>query len=184
MVANLQEVQHVVIAMTTFFLIEGLRFYPYVFEPVFLLALILSIVLAFGLHILTKKIIAMHYGSTATFHVNRLGIVISLITMIPVIPVKMITPGEVVVSDALNPAKRGKIALAGLLNTVLLATVFGIMSFFQPIFWFGVIVNIDLALSNLYPVSFLDGKRLFDWNRGAWVLLLAVTVAFWFLVHL
>jgi len=50
--------------------------------------------------------------------------------------------------------------------------------------WYGIYVwpafyvSSFIAVFNLIPVAILDGKKVFDWNRGVWVALFVISLSY------
>jgi len=150
-----------------------------------LIPLVAGVVVAFLTHELSHKFAAIKLGYLARFRLSKLGALLTLLSAIPIIPIKMIAPGYVsVISIGRLPTLReeGLIALAGPLSNILLAVLgmgtFLLIQSFEyslPLLLF-VKVNLDIALFNLIPLFMLDGEKVFRWNALLWGLLLMIVL--------
>jgi len=85
------------------------------------------------------------------------------------------TAGE---TATLRREKVGLISLAGPATNIALAVLFQALDFIEPglLFTLGARINTWLALFNLIPFGPLDGAKIFWWNKGIWVISIAVAV--------
>ena len=177
------EVIHLSIAVLVFFLVEALRFYPIWFTTTILPILGISILFAFATHELAHKFTAQYYGMWAEFRLDPMGAVLSLITAIPWVPIKIIATGAVMVfGHRVTAEETGKIALAGPLSNMALTLVFFSLAHFYPTLLLAAVLNAHLAMFNLIPVSILDGRKVFDWSKTGWMLVFAAALVLYFLV--
>lgn len=134
--------------------------------------------LSFLLHELAHKFTAQHYGMWSEFRLDPFGTLISLLTVIS--PFKIIAPGAVVVFGSIVTMEgMGKIALAGPLANIIQVPVFILLSQSYPILWFAAVLNADLALFNLIPMSILDGRKVFAWSKKAWTTAFLASLILW-----
>jgi len=149
-----------------------------------LLPLVIGVVVAFLTHELSHKFTAIKLGYLARFRLSKLGALLTLLSAIPIIPIKMIAPGYVsIISIGRFPTTReeGLIALAGPLSNIVLAVLgIGLLLFSGTNYYLlsllFVKVNLDIALFNLLPIFMLDGEKVFRWNALLWGLLLMVVL--------
>jgi Zn-dependent protease len=133
------------------------------------------IVLAFALHELAHKLTAQHYGLWSEFRLSPLGTVLSLLTLFS--PVKIIAPGAVVIFGSQRPgATWGKIALAGPLANILQLIAFTLLAPFSSVLGYAAVLNAELAVFNLLPLSVLDGRKVFAWSKPVWIVVFATAV--------
>jgi len=93
-------------------------------------------------------------------------------------------PGAVMISGPIGKRRNGKISLAGPLTNAVLAFIFLMIFFASPYEMLkafagvGFTINSWLALFNLIPVWNLDGKKIWDWSKAIYLLMLAVCIVF------
>lgn len=141
--------------------------------------LILPITLAtagvgFLLHELAHKFVAQKHRCYAEFKANDqmllLGVLLSFTGFI------LAAPGGVWIRGA-SHNQHGQIALAGPLTNVALALFFWALTPFFPIAAIGTLgfhINALLAVFNLIPFPPFDGHAVFQWNKIAWAISLAL----------
>lgn len=135
------------------------------------------IALAFILHEFAHKLTAQHYGLWSEFRLNLFGALLSLLTLFS--PVKFIAPGAVVIFGSRGTgAKWGKIALAGPLANIIQLVAFTLLSPFFPVLGYAAFLNAELAVFNLLPLSVLDGRKVFTWNKRVWIAVFATAIIF------
>jgi len=128
----------------------------------------------FILHEFCHKIVAKIYGLWAEFRLTLLGVMITLISILS--PMKIVSPGAVVISGEADRKIVGKISLSGPLINLVLFIIFLTSSFMtntfslKTAFIWGSTINAFVALFNLIPFGFLDGAKVFWWNRYVWTL--------------
>jgi len=151
-----------------------------------LIPLVVGVVVAFLTHELSHKFTAIKLGYIARFKLSKLGALLTLISAIPIIPIKMIAPGYVsIVSIGKFPSVKdeGLIALAGPLSNIILS-ILGTVSllFLHEVSYISLMtllfvkVNLDIALFNLMPLLMLDGEKIFRWNAFLWGLLTIIVL--------
>jgi len=158
-----------------------------VYVPTFIwlggLVVACSVVAAFLAHEMSHKLAATNLGYLARFRLSKLGALLTLISALPFVPIKVIAPGYVqVVSIGRLPSVRdeGLIAVAGPLSNILLAAVAGAAllagcPLASACLLFAK-VNMDIALLNLMPLPILDGEKVFRWSATAWAVLLLIAL--------
>jgi len=135
---------------------------------------------AFVLHELAHKVVAVRFGQLAAFRADYgmlfLAVVSALAGFI------FAAPGAVVHRGRITPRESGLIALAGPVTNLGLAAVFLPVALLSPpqvagIAAFGVTINLLLAGFNMLPVGPLDGRTVLSWNRGVYVAIAVPSVA-------
>jgi Zn-dependent protease len=130
---------------------------------------------AFLLHEVAHKVVAVHYDQVAEFRADNsmlfLAVMSSLLGFI------FAAPGAVHHRGRLTPREHGHIALAGPVVNL------GLMVAFAPILFVGgllgspvvslvgargVAINAFLAAFNLVPYGPLDGKTVLSWSKPVW----------------
>ena len=128
---------------------------------------------AFIFHELGHKFTAQHYGCFAEFrsfdNMIFLALILSFFGFI------FAAPGAVMISGPIGKRRNGKISLAGPLTNMVLAILFMIIHMFTPniITLYGFIINTWIGLFNLIPFAMLDGKKILNWNKTIYGLMVA-----------
>lgn len=170
------ELLHLAAGILVFYVVEAPRFLRSGVTTLLSVAGIIA--LAFVLHELAHKLTAQYHGLWSEFRLDPLGTLISLLTALS--PLKLIAPGAVVVFGfRITSENMGKIALAGPLANIVQILVFLFLSQFFPLLRFAVMVNSDLAIFNLIPISILDGQKVFAWSKKAWAAAFATALILW-----
>jgi len=127
---------------------------------------------SFMIHELAHKITAQRQGLWAEFRITMMGALITLMSIIS--PVKIISPGAVMIGGYADEKTIGKTSVAGPLTNIILALLFLALktalfgSLLSYAFYFGLQVNSVIALFNLIPFGILDGFKVIKWNKIAW----------------
>ena len=136
----------------------------------------------FLFHEMGHKIVAQRYGCFAEFRADNqmlfLAIIISFLGVI------FAAPGAVMIAGRVSKRRNGLISIAGPAVNIVFAVIFLALSFvvsggfLGQIVAFGFVINSWLALFNLIPFWILDGKKVWNWSKLAWVVSILVSVAF------
>jgi Zn-dependent protease len=138
------------------------------FNLAFIITILISTITvgtAFIFHELGHKFTAQHYGCFAEFrsfdNMLFLALILSFFGFI------FAAPGAVMISGPIGKRRNGKISLAGPLTNIILAILFLIVHLYSPniISFYGFVVNTWIGLFNLIPFAMLDGKKIFNWNK-------------------
>jgi Zn-dependent protease len=135
---------------------------------------------SFFMHEIAHKVTAQRQGLWAEFRLTLWGAVLTLVSV--VLPVKIISPGAVMIAGSARNDEIGKISLAGpatniVLSMVLLSVAF-LPSPFSGMFLFGAFFNAAwIALFNLIPIGILDGYKIFNWDKKVWASAFALSAA-------
>jgi len=148
--------------------------------PMILLILAAVFTSVFLLHELAHKLIAQHYGLWAEFRLSMFGALITLLSIVS--PIKLISPGAVMIAGPISKEMGGKTALAGPLTNIILSILFLIFayplrSFPKIVPMLGAAFSAWIASFNLIPFGMLDGSKVFGWNRMVWVVVFITAVA-------
>ena len=180
------EVKHLIIAWLTislaftFLFIRGFIFRG-VFDPFPLIFLISlgTVGISFVIHELLHKIIAQRYGMWAEFRMDVSMLVFAVLLSLAV-GIVFAAPGAVYIFGRLTKEQNGKISLAGPVSNLILAWLFlsldigyGLSGMIGEI---GSKINAMFAFFNLLPFGILDGRKVFEWNRGIYLLAMALSI--------
>jgi len=126
-------------------------------------------------HELAHKIVAKMYGLWAEFRLSMVGALLTLLSIAP-IPLKIISPGFVMITGAADKKIIGLTSLAGPLLTIILTLMFFLSRFFITDGYLsltilrGASLGAWLALLNLMPFSIMDGAKVYWWNKKVWTI--------------
>ena len=141
------------------------------FINIFLISAI-TVGTAFIFHELGHKFTAQHYGCFAEFrsfdNMLFLALILSFFGFI------FAAPGAVMISGPIGKRRNGKISLAGPLTNMVLAVLFLIIHIYKPsiVTSYGFIINTWIGLFNLIPFAMFDGKKIFNWNKSIYYIML------------
>ena len=176
------EFLHLSIA-TLLIIAVGLSFNSYRHISWQFLAIFIS---AFLVHELAHKFLAQYYGSWAEFRAQTYGLVITAMSAIPYMPFKFIAPGAVMVGLS-DRNKFGRVALIGPLTNLVMGFAFLAATYLYPYhsyLYAGATFNAWIAMFNLLPFGVLDGQKIFEWNKLAWGITMAMTMALFIVAYL
>ncbi len=138
--------------------------------------------LAFLLHELAHKYMAIGFGYWAEYKMWVGGLLFALVSAIAV-GIVFAAPGAVYIhGNYIKQSENGKISLAGPATNIILAMLFlSIPLFFPDSLWvqigiLGATINSFFAVFNLIPFSMLDGAKVFRWNPLIWIATMAVAI--------
>ncbi|WP_336036772.1 metalloprotease [Halobacterium yunchengense] len=131
---------------------------------------------AFLLHELAHKVVAVRYGQHAEFRAD-FGM-LALAVAGGFAGFLFAAPGAVHHRGYITPREHGLIAVAGPLTNVALAAVsLGLMVTVAPdVGWRGLFINVLLAGFNMIPFGPLDGRTVLDWSPAAYAAAAVPTV--------
>lgn len=140
------------------------------FTPEILISLAAVFTSLYLLHEIAHKLTAQHYGLWAEFRLTPFGALITLLSIIS--PIKLISPGAVIIAGPISRELGGKTALAGPLTNLFLSVVsIPFMVYFpSSIAWYSTAFNAWIAFFNLIPFGMMDGLKVLRWNRLIWAL--------------
>ncbi len=146
-------------------------------------------------HELAHKYSAVRLGCYARYILSPVGLLITLVSAIPYLPIRFLMPGYVVVSSpyydpVINKRVNGIVSYAGpLVNIVLgvasilayhflipwLILVYGLSYWIIVLAWFLVVntqINGWVAIFNLLPIPPLDGSKIIAWKPLIWIIMI------------
>jgi Zn-dependent protease len=152
---------------------------PQVGLPVSVVAFTVILTVSFFTHEIAHKVAAERRGIWAEFRLTLWGCIITLISVF--LPIKLISPGAVMISGTADKKTIGEVSLAGPLTNIVLSIVFFGAAFvpspYSPLFLFGAFFNGYLAAFNLIPFGLFDGLKIFNWDKTVWALVFATSAA-------
>jgi len=170
-------------AFAIFFVGGGPNIASLLVVPELLLVSLLTAGVAFLLHEVAHKVVAVHYDQIAEFRADYSMLFLALMTAL--LGFIFAAPGAVHHRGYLTPEEHGHIAIAGPVVNLLLAGVFlpvyllgalvevGLLASLGR---FGIIINLFLAAFNLIPYGPLDGKTVISWSKPVWLLVFVGSV--------
>jgi len=167
----------IILGLAFAIIINGVKF-DLGFAVAFFVSLI-AVGMGFLFHELAHKFVAQHYGCFAEFRSYDPMLFIALIMSF--FGFIFAAPGAVMIQGHMTHSQRGKISAAGPGMNIILAILFlplvftstGIMQFIAH---YGFMINAWLALFNMIPFGFFDGKKIFDWNKWAYAGMVALAL--------
>ena len=149
-------------------------------------------------HELAHKYSAVQLGCYARYILSPVGLLITLVSAIPYLPIRFLMPGYVVVSSpyydpVINKRVNGIVSYAGpLVNIVLgvasilayhfllpwLIHVYGLSYWIVVLAWFLIVntqINGWVAVFNLLPIPPLDGSKIIAWKPLIWIIMIVAS---------
>jgi len=155
-----------------------LEVYTEIWDPIVLVMSIVILALSFLMHEIAHKIAAQRNGLWAEFRLTLMGAILTLFSVVS--PIKIISPGAVMVAGSADRKALGKISIAGPVTNITLSTVFFAAAFlpsqYALIILFGAAINAWIAFFNLIPFGLLDGFKVFLWNKSIWALVFTASL--------
>lgn len=141
----------------------------------------LTVGVAFLAHeVFGHKLVSQRYGLFAEFRADDLFLMLAV--LLSFTGFVFAAPGAVVIGGVTRVDTYGKIAAAGPLVNIILATLLGLLSrmglvLVLPLYAgegidliaVGYQINAWLALFNLIPLGVLDGAKIMAWSKAVWV---------------
>lgn len=151
--------------------------YPWVLRPGGALVPLLAVLLAVLPHELAHKVVAQRMGFRARFTLSGTGLLLTLLSAIPYVPIKVVVPGYVAISAYYADRRSlGLIALSGpLLNIALCLALLPLppSTVGRAVYYASSLI----ALINLVPLGELDGAKVLRWSTLTWGVSMALAVA-------
>lgn len=163
-----------VILSLAFAIIDNGGFSPLSKLLVYMVKAALTVGIAFIFHEMAHKVLAQKYGCRAEFRSFDQMLLLAL--LMSFFGFLFAAPGAVMIRGRVTPKQDGMISAAGCVMNLFLAGVFLLNmlliplspeSFLYSFLSMGLYINALLALFNLIPIGFFDGKKILDWNK--WV---------------
>ena len=173
-------------------ILSGARVDPFTALLLFGISLV-TVGIGFILHEMAHKFTAIRYGFWAEFRKNNVMLLIAIL-LAAFVGFVFAAPGATVIYT--NPAEgrsisreqNGIISVAGpLVNLVLCIPFAGLYliggglvhaaTLLTTVGLIGIQVNAMIATFNMLPVSILDGRKVAQWNIGAFLIIFVVAIA-------
>lgn len=142
----------------------------------------LTVGIGFLIHEFAHKIIAQKYRCWAEFRASMQMLFFALIMSIA-FGFVFAAPGAVMIQGNVTRRQNGIISLSGPATNLGLAILFFVgglfvtgTGFLADVMSMGLYVNAFLGLFNLIPISVFDGKKILNWNKTIYGVLVAVGV--------
>lgn len=166
---------------------------PALYLAIYFPTALLAVGTGVGLHEIMHKAVAQRYGYWAEFRYNLQGLLLAFVFAF--IGFIFGAPGATWISGPVTPEQNGKISAAGPLTNLVIGSAFlGGLVAFSSFATFGPtanpfttqvlvtalsevgLVNVVLAGFNMIPIMPLDGAKVWRWNKGVYVGIVAVAV--------
>jgi Zn-dependent protease len=162
------------------------------FSQIFAAFIISSLTVGIGFifHELGHKVLAQKYGAWAEFRafyqMLGLAVIFSFFGFI------FAAPGAVMISGrTIGRSRNGKISAMGPIMNFLLAVAFMVImiaavpkTILHTIGLYGFEINTWLGLFNLIPFTLFDGKKILEWSKAVYFILVAVAIALMILQYI
>jgi Zn-dependent protease len=123
-------------------------------------------------HELAHKLAAQRYGYAARYVLSRWGLLLTLLSALPYVPLRFIVPGYVLVSGyGVGRKESGIISAAGPAVNLAAAALSLLAALASPIAGELVYANAFIATFNLLPFGPLDGRKVIEWKPALWLLM-------------
>jgi len=138
----------------------------------------IAVGLGFLIHELAHRFVARKYGLMAEFRASIPMLLFAV--LLSFTGFVFAAPGAVLIMGRTTKRQNGIISLSGPLSNLVMAIIFLIISvvvigtlgitstFVAKLLMYGFMINTWLALFNLIPISLLDGRKIFRWNKVVW----------------
>jgi Zn-dependent protease len=186
--SSMTEILHLTIG-ASIVMVVGLSLYSISFgwiyqlleEPIILLGSAFFFTFIFISHELAHKTVAKSYGLWAEFRLNLIGAVLTLLSA-ALTPIKIVSPGAVLIVGVDDRKILGKIAFAGPFTSIVISSFLYIFYFLIPTGSLSLIVfraaqlSSWIALLNLIPLGILDGFKIIRWNKVIWAIIFMLSI--------
>ncbi len=149
-----------------------------IFNP--LVISLFTVGISFIIHEMSHKMVAQKFGSWAEFRMSPIMLFLMLI-LVYEFGILFAAPGAVMIyGGTVGRRENGLISLAGPLSNLFLGIAFFLLlsepGTLHEIGRYGAIVNIVLALFNMIPFGIFDGKKVWDWNKPVYLVIVIAAI--------
>jgi len=170
------------------FLSSNFRIDP-ILALIFFAISLVTVGIGFILHEMAHKFTAMKFGYYAEFRKDNMMLLVA-VALAALVGVVFAAPGATVIYNnsidgrGISREQNGKISAAGPLVNLILCIPFAALliyggtgtglggNLYSVIGMIGLQVNAMIAAFNMLPVSVLDGKKVFAWNKIVFIVLI------------
>ncbi|GAB3663810.1 zinc metalloprotease [Halopiger thermotolerans] len=139
---------------------------------------LVTVGVAFLLHELAHKVVAVEYGQVAEFRADYQMLFLALMSALA--GFLFAAPGAVYHRGQITQRENAMIALAGPVTNLLLAVLFFPLVLLpapiETIGQMGIGINLFLAAFNMIPFGPLDGRAVFKWHKGIFALVFVPSI--------
>ena len=142
----------------------------------------LSVGLGFIAHEMSHKIVAQKYGCGAEFRAwDKMLILAVIMSFFGFI---IAAPGAVMISGPVGKRRNGKISAAGAIANLIIAVIcislllIPVTGILFPIARYGFLINTWLALFNMIPFGMFDEKKVYNWNKTVYFIMVSICISF------
>lgn len=142
----------------------------------------LSVGLGFIAHEMAHKIVAQKYGCKAEFRAWNQMLILAIIMAF--FGFVIAAPGAVMISGPVGRRRNGKISAAGAIANLVVATIclslllIPVTGILFLIARYGFLINTWLALFNMIPFWMFDGRKVYNWNKALYFIMVAICITF------
>jgi len=150
-------------------------------------------------HEMAHRWSARKMGCYSRYVLNPIGLILTLITAPPFIPIKFIMPGYTLVIPYTYNSRNlkhidGVVSFAGPVTNILIAGVSILLltslvkiGIYDPLLIMFLLyngyLNSWIAFFNLIPIPPLDGSKIISWKPHLWISALLVSIGMWLFVR-
>jgi len=155
-------------------------------SPYLITLYIAGFALSYLLHELAHRIVARRNNVKAYFKLDPIGSLLTLVSAIPMLPIKFIAPGAVVLTSPTTMKVVGSTAFWGPATNIVISIILYISSiisrsiFISPLLSAILLIlakfNAFIAFFNLLPFGPLDGLKIIKWSITRWIVAIVLAV--------
>jgi len=165
-------------------LLSGASIFSAKFYSSFIIAS-LSVGIGFIFHEMGHKLMAQRYGCFAEF--RAFNTMLLLAVMMAFLGFIIAAPGAVMIAGPVGKRRNGKISAVGPAMNMAIALMFLTILLIPPtgilkqIAYYGFLINTWLALFNMLPFWNFDGKKILQWNKIVYAVMILIALSLMFL---